>query len=246
MLPTMTSTGTMESRLTNKRWLFCLSICGLFSAVSFIISFASSGNIPPTKPWWDADTVKLHYLKHEKGTQVATIFLFLSGAFFLPFSTAIATQIRLIPTIHPAIPDLQLACAAASVCIWMISATFMSLLTFRDYSAELVQLLNDAMWLSILMSWPIFWIQFWTISWAVFSDCSPDPVFPKLMGWVNLLSPIVLALASGIHMHHSGAMAWNGGLVFWPTLAVYAVEINCCCWYLVRNIRRGLVGSTAK
>lgn len=238
MLPTNTITKNVPHSLTNKRWLFCLSISGLLSVTAMVISFACSRNIPPTRPWWNAETVKSHYLEYEKGTQAASIFLFVSGAFYLPYSTAISTQIRLIANLHPAIADLQLACATAALFIYMISATFMSLLTFRDYSAELVQLLNDAMWMSLIMTWPIFLIQFWTIAWAVFADSSPDPVFPKLMGWINLLSPIGLALGSGVHMHHTGPLAWNGGLVFWPTIVVFGVEINCCCWYLIRNIRR--------
>lgn len=237
-LPTTTSDRKVGNGLTNKRWLYCISICGCISAVFLIIALAVSRNIPPTRPWWDAETVKVHYSTYRKGTQAATMFFFVSGALFLPYSTAITSQIRLIPNINPAIANLQLASATAGVWVWMISAIFMSLLGFRDYSAELIQFLNDAMWMSLLLTWPIFWMQFWTIAWAIFADCSADPVFPKVMGWVNLVSPIVLALGSGAHMHHTGPLAWNGGLVFWPTVVVFGVEMNCSCWYMLRNIRR--------
>ncbi|KAJ5766158.1 uncharacterized protein N7511_003774 [Penicillium nucicola] len=238
MLPTTTNNKNLGSGLTNKRWLSCLSICGCLSAVFLIIGLAASRNIPPTRPWWDAETVKTHYLTYHKGTQAASIFLFVSGALFLPYSTAITSQIRLIPDLNPAIADLQLASATAGVWFWMISAIFMSLLSFRDYSAELIQFLNDAMWMSLLLNWPIFWVQFWTIAWAIFADRSADPVFPKIMGWVNLVAPVVLALGSGVHMHHTGPFAWNGGLVFWPTLVVFGVEMNCSCWFILQNVRR--------
>lgn len=238
MLQTTTNGRRFGKGLTNKRWLYCLSICGCFSAVFLIISLAISRNIPQTRPWWDAETVKAHYSTYRKGTQAATIFLFVSGALFLPYSAAITSQIRLIPDLDPAIADLQLASATAGVWFWMISAIFMSLLSFRDYSAELIQFLNDAMWMSLLLNWPIFWMQFWTIAWAIFADRSADPVFPKVMGLVNFAAPIVLSLGSGVHMHHTGPLAWNGGLVFWPTVVVFGVEMNCSCWYMLRNIRR--------
>ncbi|KAF3391433.1 hypothetical protein F1880_007410 [Penicillium rolfsii] len=238
MPQTIINGGKLGKGLTNKRWLYCLSFCGCLSAIFLIISLAASRNIPPTRPWWDAETVTAHYSKYRSGTQTATLFLFVSGALFLPYSAAITSQIRLIPDLNPAIADLQLASATAGVWFWMISAIFMSLLTFRDYSPEIIQLLNDAMWMSLLLNWPIFSIQFWTIAWAVFADRSAEPVFPKLMGWVNLLAPIVLALGSGVHIYHTGPLAWNGGLVFWPTVIVFGVEINCSCWYMLRNTRR--------
>ncbi|KAJ5670062.1 uncharacterized protein N7477_005425 [Penicillium maclennaniae] len=205
-LPT-TNDRKFGSRLTNKRWLCCLSVCGCLSAVFLIVSLAASRNIPQTRPWWDAETVKAHYTTYRKGTQAAILFLFVSGALFLPYSAAITSQIRLIPGLNPAIADLQLTSATAGVWFWMISAIFMSLLSFRDYSAELIQFLNDAMWMSLLLNWPIFWMQFWTIAWAIFADRSADPLFPKVMGWVNFLAPIVLALGSGVHMHHTGPFA---------------------------------------
>ncbi|KAJ5449565.1 uncharacterized protein N7458_006014 [Penicillium daleae] len=239
MLPTTTTNDRkLGHGLTNKRWLYCISFCGCISAVFLIISLAASRNIPPTRPWWDAETVKTHYSTYQKGTQAATIFLFLSGALFLPYSTAITSQIRLIPDLNPAIADLQLASAIAGVWFWMIGAILMSLLSFRDYSAEMIQLINDAMWMSLWLNWPMFSMQFWTIAWAIFADRSPDPVFPKIMGWVNLLSPFVLVLGSGIHIHHTGPFAWNGGLVFWPTLVVFGAEVNGSCWCMLRNIRR--------
>ncbi|KAJ5627998.1 hypothetical protein N7490_010226 [Penicillium lividum] len=238
MLPTTTNDRKSGSGLTNKKWLLCIGICGSLSAVFLIIGLATSRNIPPTRPWWDAETVKTHYSTYRKGTQAGSIFFFVSGALFLPYSAAITSQLRLIPDLNPAIADLQLASATAGVWFWMISAIFMSLLSFRDYSAELIQLLNDAMWMSLLLNWPIFWMQFWTIAWAIFADRSTNPVFPKIMGWVNFIAPLVLVLGSGVHMHHTGPLAWNGGLVFWPTVVIFGVEMNCSCWYMIRNIRR--------
>ncbi|KAL4878151.1 hypothetical protein BJY04DRAFT_196363 [Aspergillus karnatakaensis] len=237
-LSTPTNNRKLARTLTNKTWLCCITVCGCLSAVLLIIGLATSRNIPPTRPWWDAEKVKTHYATYQKGTKAATLFLFVSGALFLPYSTAITSQIRLIPNVDPAIANLQLASATAGVWVWMMSAIFMSLLGFRDYSAELVQFINDAMWMSLLLTWPLFWVQFWTIAWAIFADQSADPVFPRVMGWVNFLAPIVLALGSGAHIHHTGPLAWNGGLVFWPTVVVFGVEMNCSCWYILRNIRR--------
>jgi hypothetical protein len=80
-----------------------------------------------------------------KGIQVKDVSFFVSGALFLPYFTAIASHIWLVPGFNPAIADLQLASATAGVWVRMISATFMLLPDFRAYSYELIQLLNDGM-----------------------------------------------------------------------------------------------------
>ncbi|KAI9925325.1 hypothetical protein ASPWEDRAFT_176848 [Aspergillus wentii DTO 134E9] len=77
------------------------------------------------------------------------------------------------------LPHLQFACAAASIVDFMPTATCLAMLTFRDYGPQLTQLINDAMWMTLFRPWPTFWLQWWTISWAVLGDKSPDPIFPK-------------------------------------------------------------------
>jgi hypothetical protein len=228
----------LANTLTTRRWEYCAITCGSLSATFLLIALAISGNIPPTKPWWDAQQVHTHYWGHVKGTQASSIFLMVAGAFYVIYGAAITRQLRRIPDIDPIIPDLQLASAAAGFCPFMLSAIALSLLTFRDYGPELTQLLNDIFWMSFFFPWPIFWVQMWTISWAILSDKSPIPVLPRSIAMVNFAAPIVFALGTGIHMHHTGPLAWNGGLVFWPTLVIFGVQVGGDCWYMLGNLQK--------
>ncbi|KAJ5245787.1 hypothetical protein N7489_005883 [Penicillium chrysogenum] len=227
----------LANALTTRRWEYLAVICGILCALFFLIALAISGNIPPTAPWWDAKRVHDHYWAHVKGTEASSIFVMVSGALYVVYSAVLARQIRKIPETNPIIADLQLASAAASFCGFMIAAIAMGLLTFRDYGPELTQLLNDIFWMATLLSWPIFLVQMWTVAWAIFSDKSPNPVLPRSMGVVNLVTPIVFALGSGVHIHHTGPMAWNGGLVFWPSLVFFGLQINIDFWYMWKNLQ---------
>lgn len=224
--------------LTIRRWDYCAIAGGGLTAVCILIGFATSGNIPPTRPWWDAETVHEHYWSHVKGTQVGAIFMMMSSGFYMVFSAAIARQLRQIPDIDPILPDLQLAAGAASCCPLIVSSALMSLLTFRDYGPQLTQFINDFMLLGFLLSWPIFWVQMWTTSWAVLSDKKAQPVLPKSVALINLAAPVVFALGAGSHIHHTGPMPWNGGLVFWPTFVFFRMQVTGDCLFMWKNVQK--------
>ncbi|KAJ9491943.1 hypothetical protein VN97_g1308 [Penicillium thymicola] len=222
--------------LTTRRWEYFAVSCGSLCIAFFVIAFAVSGNIPPTAPWWDAKRVHAHYWAHVKGSQASSVFLMVAGAIYVAYSAALTRQIRKIPEIDPIIGDLQLASAAAGFSAFMLGAIAMGLLTFRDYGPELTQLLNDIFWMATFLTWPIFLVQMWTVAWASLSDKSSNPVLPRSMGVINFVAPIVFALSSGIHIHHTGPMAWNGGLVFWPGMVAFGVQVNIDTWYMWRNL----------
>lgn len=56
------------------------------------------------------------------------------------------------------------------------------------------------------------------------------------MGVVNFVAPIVFPLSSVIHIYHTGIMAWNGCLVFWPTMIAFGLQVNIDTWYMCKNL----------
>ncbi|KAJ5162617.1 uncharacterized protein N7500_004447 [Penicillium coprophilum] len=227
----------LANALTTKRWESIAIACGSLCIIFFVIALAGSGNIPPTAPWWDARRVETHYRHHIKGAQAGSIFIMVAGALYLVYAAALTRQIRKIPEIDPILSDLQLASAAASFSAFMLAAIAMGLLNFRDYGPELTQLLNDILYMAMFLVWPIFLVQGWTVAWAIFSDKRPNPILPRSMGLINIVAPIVYSLASGIHMHHTGPMAWNGGIAFWPGVVFFGLQVNVDLWYMWKNIQ---------
>ncbi|KAJ5515166.1 hypothetical protein N7463_004718 [Penicillium fimorum] len=184
--------------------------CGSLCVIFFLIVLATSGNIPSTAPWWDARRVHTHYWAHLEGTQAGSVFIMVSGAFYVVHSAALMREIQKVTEIDPIIADLPFASAAALFSAFMLAAIAISLLTFRDYGAELTQLLNDLLWMALILAGPIFLKR----------------------GFDQSCCSIVYALGSGIHMHHTGPIAWNGGLVFLPMMVFFGLQINADLWYV--------------
>ncbi|KAJ5184529.1 hypothetical protein N7491_007604 [Penicillium cf. griseofulvum] len=226
----------LANALTTRRWDYVSIACGSLCSLLFLIALAISGNIPPTAPWWDANRVHAHYWSHLKGTHAASVFVMFSGACYVVYSAALTRQIRRIPDIDPILADIQLAGGAATFSVFMLGAVAMSLMTFRDYGPELTQLMNDIFYMATFLAWPIFLVQTWTVAWAIFSDKSPTPTLSRSMGLINLIAPVVYALGAGIHIHQTGPLAWNGGLVYWPTLVAFGFQINVDLWYIWKNL----------
>lgn len=75
-------------------------------------------------------------LKRDSGSECI---FHVSGPLYVPYSAAITSKIRHIFNFNPTIPDLQLASAAAGFCAFMVPATLLAAMTFRDYGPELTQ-----------------------------------------------------------------------------------------------------------
>lgn len=109
--------------------------------------------------------------------------------------------------------------STCKLCSWrsnlIIPATLLSLITFRDWNAEIVLLLSDVLWISTSFPWTVFWIQYWTVAWAIFADKSPKLTFSKWLGLLNFVAPFTFDSTTGVHMHHHGPYAWSGASSFW-------------------------------
>lgn len=81
----------------------------------------------------------------------------------------------------------------------MVPACLLAALTYSDYGSKLTHLMNDILWVTMLLPRLLFCAQNWMTAWAVFSDFSPDLIFSKAIGCIDLLTPIVIALCLGIH-----------------------------------------------
>ena len=121
------------------------------------------------------------------------------------YSAAITRRIGLISNHNPAIPDLQPFSAAAGSPVFMVPACLLAALTFSDYSSELTQSMNDIFWVTMILPRLLFCAQNCMTAWAIFSENSLDPVYPKATGCINLLTPILTALCLDIHVYNKAS-----------------------------------------
>jgi hypothetical protein len=100
--------------------------------------------------------------------------------------------------------------------IWLVAA-------YRpERDPELIQLVNDGGWLtyvggvSMIMALPL------SITLAAFYDRSPNPVFPRWAGYLNLWIFLVIIPDQLLFFFHSGPFAYNGVFGLWIPVVAFA------------------------
>lgn len=221
---------------TPTNWQLLSVASGFLFVTILFLALIACGFIPPLPPSWGADKVYSHYHGHRKGIQAGAALILISSGLCLPYGAVISKQLRMIRDVDPILCDLSLvACGVGSVS-FMMSSTFLGLATFRDYGPELTLLLSDLFWFTIVMQWPPFWIQCWTITWAILSDRSSNPAFPRSLAILNFIAPLALSSATAIHLYHRGPYAWNGALSFWFAFVLFFAQIELDLITIGRNV----------
>lgn len=238
MIPTSVD-KKIRSRTLGKYVERISALSGIITLVLFFIPFATSGWLPPMKPYLGAEQVAAHYRKHEAGTKAGVCLMALSSAFYAVYTAAISTQMKRIPRITHLLLSIQL-CAGAFACLTFLlpSMTF-AVTTFRlDRPPEITQALNDLSWIYLVAPWQPFLPQNFAFAYAIFLDDRPNPLFPYWLGWVNIIATILFMPASGLHMVRTGPMAWNGAVSFWLAGASFAIQYILNTIYLWRAFER--------
>ncbi|KAM5350799.1 hypothetical protein ACJ41O_007304 [Fusarium nematophilum] len=200
--------------------------CGAASVIFFVISFAIADFIPPPKPSWGAETVAKFYQDHTMRIHAGAAINMIAGGFYLPFSAAISYQIRRVPKIPYIIHQVQLASASAGIWTFMLPGIVLAIASYRPYRpVEITHALNDFFWLVAFMPWPTFMVQNFAFAYAIIIDTRKKPLFPKELAIVNILMPIIFALATGMHTVYSGPFAWNGVITFYLVGFTFLVQV---------------------
>lgn len=196
----------------------------LYTSFSFIF-FIASGNFPPAAPTLTAEQVVQHYRDHNVGYKVGASFFVLAGAFYGSFTAVMSQQMKRIPGVGHTLISAQEVSGAWACITFSVPAIFFATTAYRlDRPPEITQALNDLSWMMTFMPFAPFIVQNWAFAFAVFFDKRPKPLFPSFVGWVNLVSPVLLGSGIAMHCVKSGPLAWNGALTFWLTAVVFGIQ----------------------
>ncbi len=205
-------------------------VCSILNAVAL----TASGFIPPIPPSWDAEQTANHYHEHSVGMRAAAALIVFSGMFYLPFTVAIASQMRRIPNLDPSISGLEMVSGAVGTLVFTLSGLILAVASFRvERPVEITQTLNDMFWVTFSMPWPAFMIQNFAYAYAILMDRRLKPLFPKKLAWVNIIAPLLYVPAVCLPFFKSGALSWDGTVAFWIPAAAWCVQVVLDCIYLL-------------
>jgi hypothetical protein len=196
--------------------------CGIICPLLFFFGLLIAGFLPPLAPGLPAADVAAYYQAHTTGIRIGAALIFLSSMFYVWFTAVISGQMRRIPGVHPTVRNAQLAAGSFACLTFLVPAMLFSVTAFRpDRSADATMLLNDMSWIILVIAWPPFMAQFIAFAFAILSDPSPTPVFPRWLAYADIWVCILFTPAILLPFFKTGPFAWNGLIVFWLPAVVF-------------------------
>lgn len=151
--------------------------------------------------------------------------------FYLFWVTAISSQLKRIEGTSPILADAQMLGGLGGCAVILIACIVWGAVSFRpDRPPELTLMLNDFGWLMFTTTFAPFMTQDFAIAWAIFSDQSAKPVYPRWVAYFNIWTPLLFVPAGLILFFKTGPFAWNGILAFWIPLTIFFI------WMIVMTV----------
>jgi hypothetical protein len=220
-----------DIELSRKIQTFCAWCGPAFVVLLFGGWGLLGGFIPLIPPSYEAQQVAAAYGEHLNVHRLGTLLALIGVFLTIPFFFAISMQIRRTELRVPTLAILQFASGIIVTVVLIIPILLFIGGLFRpERPAELTKLVNDLSYVMLILPWPPILGQLGALALAIFHDRSPQPVFPRWIGYFNVWVALLLLPASMIIFFKTGPFAWTGVIGFWIPAAVFGV------WYIVMTV----------
>jgi hypothetical protein len=214
----------------------------LWSVVLFGLAFGIGwavlpGLIPPFPPTLTPEQIAAKYAERTTQMRIGMSLLWLFAVTLMPWSFAVAAQIRRIEGDQAVLAPFFGTLGAVIVLSAVMPAWGWLVIAYRpEMSPQLVHLINDFIWI-MFIGWvsPTLFMAV-TLAIATFVDRSPTPVFPRWFGYFNCWVATLDLGGAMVVFFKSGPFAWNGLFAFWLPLIVISVWFPTTTWLVYRNL----------
>lgn len=179
---------------------------------------------PPPGPGLSADEVVAFLVDGGVKLRLGLCIALIGVGGLVPMAAVLGDQLRRMEGGRSIWADAQLVCAGLA--LWLLSQAliFFAVAAFRpDRNPELVQLIFDAAWLTLVA--PVSMVVIWqaAVGAAILSDRNPLPVMPRWLGYLSIWAALLSAPGFLGILFRSGPFTWSGLFVLWIPLGVFLV-----------------------
>lgn len=218
---------------------------GPLCAVVFAVGAVAVGQfIPPlVAPSDAADEVARKFAENTGSIRVGAMLTVISMSLVGPWGVTIAAQTRRTEGNFPILTYVQLICVAVGTTVVVLMSMFWAVAAFRpeEYSPETVMVLNDLAYFLLLFTWTPFTIWAAAVAMAIFMDPSPEPVYPRYVGYVSAWTAFLFCGAAGMEYFKTGPLAWDGVIALYIPVGVFFVWLAVLTKETLGNINKGWV-----
>jgi len=195
--------------------------------------------IPPPRPTASAQEIAATYLADANMIRMGMVLLMMAAVLFIPFFAAIGFQMARIEGARPILAVTQMLIGVATAMLVLLPAISFAVAAFRpDRDPQLILVLNDLGWMTLLWPFAPAFFQELLIAYCVLTDKSQNPLFPRWVGYLNAWVALLFLPGALIPFFQTGPFAWNGVLGLWIPLTAFFVWIVVMAVVLMPAIKR--------
>jgi hypothetical protein len=204
---------------------------GLLIVILFAIGLVPAAHfLQPPAPTLSSAEIAAFYQENHYGILIGSVLIIFAGTFYALFSVAISEQMKRIEGIA-LLTNTQLIMGALTALFMIVGSIIFSVAGFRPERApELILLLNDLAWISLIIPAAPTVIQFIVIGTAIFMDKTTKPIFPRWMGYFTYFVSIFFFFGSFTAFFKTGPLAWNG------LLAYHLMDFFLSIWLVLMSL----------
>lgn len=230
--------------------LISLWTAPVFGAILLIAFVAFPGFLPPMSPELTADQVADFYSDNTAMIRFSMITYNLCAIMLVPFFAVIVVQMKRMATQTHALAYCYLTAVVSGATIFALADIFYLVAAFRpERSPELLLLLNDLAWITLVAPVGMLVAQNLLLALAVYLDTGhqggANPVFPRWVAHFALATGIAMAPAAAAAVVRTGPFAWDGAIAFWLRGGAFAVFVAVMFVVLRSTLHRQAVDEGA-
>jgi hypothetical protein len=235
----MTQTMGFTAPTTARRIeLICVG-CVPIGTIIFIAGFWIAGYIPPPPAHDTPQQIAAFYAEDTNRIRFGLLLALLGFGVWGPLCAVITRQMLRIKPRNSVLAWVQIGAGIAAWQFLLLPVLFLTAAAFRpERNPEVTQALHDAGWILLFMPLTPFVVQAIAIAAAALTDTSARPVFPRWVGYFNLLECLLFLPVALLTFFKTGPFAYHGALVFWVPLVVFVgwlLVMTWACWHAVRD-----------
>ena len=218
----------------------------VFGAILLIAFIAFPGFLPPMSPEMTAEQVADFYAENTAMIRFSMITYNLCAIMLVPFFAVIVVQMKRMATQSHALAYCYLTAVVSGATIFALADIFYLVAAFRpERSPELLLLLNDLAWITLVAPVGMLVAQNLLLALAVYLDTGREggtrPVFPRWVGHFAALTGLAMAPAAAAAVFRTGPLAWDGAISFWLRGGAFVVFVVVMFFVLRSTLHRQAV-----
>lgn len=214
--------------------------CGIGYILSLLIGWwLFAGFLPPPPPTTSPAEVADMFQERAGMIRIGMVIVMFSALIFIPFAATVSHYLARIEGGPGVLSYTALLGGAGNMVLTFYPAIWWLTAAFRpDRNPDLIYALNDMAWLQFIGGVSMFEAIPLAIAVAAFCDKSPNPIFPRWVGYVNVMIAVAILPDQLLFFFHSGPFAWSGLFGLWIPLVLFGGFFCVNFWALRRAALR--------